>query len=146
LLIGLLLALSLLAFGGCGDGRVKRYPVTCTVNVDGKPAHGVMVIFCPIEGPPELLRERPVAVSGADGKFQLTTFGGNDGTPAGKFKVLAQWPTNKNPNPDPAGGPAALGNGPDRLHGKYFNLDKTPLTATIEPDTKELPTFELRSK
>jgi hypothetical protein len=135
---------SLSALVGCGDGKIKRYPVACTVHVDGKPAAGAFVIFCPVEGPPELLRERPAGIADAEGKFLLTTIGGSDGVPAGKFKVLVQWP-NGTLKPTGPGG-IQIATGPDRLHHKYFNLDTTPLTATIEADTKELPPFELQSK
>jgi hypothetical protein len=135
---------SLPALAGCGDGKIKRYPVTCTVHVDGKPAAGAFVIFCPVDGPPELMRERPAGIADAEGKFLLTTIGGSDGVPAGKFKVLVQWPDGT-PKQAAPGGPL-VASGPDKLHHKYFNLDTTPLTATIEAGTRELPPFELQSK
>jgi hypothetical protein len=145
-LVCALSAVSVLGITGCGDGKIKRFPVTCTVNVDGKPAAGAMVIFCPVDGPPELMRQRPAGITDASGKFQLTTLGTNDGVPAGKYKVLVQWPSGNPEQADSSSGVPALGRGPDRLKHKYYNLDHTPLAATIEPETKELPPFELQSK
>jgi hypothetical protein len=88
------------------------------------------------------MRERPIGFAGADGSFQLTTFIKDDGAPAGQYKVIAQWaPSNPGSDRSQRGG-----GGVDRLRGKYFNLDRTTLTATITEGTNELPPFELNSK
>lgn len=121
--------------GGCGDGRMETFPVTGTVVVDGKPAEGAMVIFCPTTGSEELMRMRPFAYTGPDGKFQPTTFDKGDGLPAGDYKVLIRWSA--------TGGEGAMG--PDRLHGKYMNLDRTPFSTNVEGAT-DLPPFELQSR
>jgi hypothetical protein len=136
--------LGLFAVAGCGEGKIPLYPVTGKVLVDGQPAAGAMVIFCPIEGSEELMRERPLGIAGADGTFLLTTFLKDDGAPAGQYKVIAQWTTNStSADPRRAG---RGGGGVDRLRGKYFNLDRTPFTATIEEGTNELAPFELSSR
>ena len=36
--------------------------------------------------------------------------------------------------------------GPDRLKGKYYDIDRSPLTATIEKKSNDLPPFELKTK
>jgi hypothetical protein len=135
--------LGLLTLAGCG-GRIPLYPVTGKILVDGKPAPGAMVIFCPISGSDEFMRERPIGFADADGTFRLTTFVLDDGAPAGEYKVIARWapnnPTSQNEDPGRARRP------PDRLKGKYFNLEKTPLTATITKGTNELPPLELSSR
>jgi hypothetical protein len=137
--------LGLLAFTGCGDGKIARYPVNGKVLVDGKPAAGAMVIFCPIEGSEQLMRERPIGFAGPDGSFQLTTFALNDGAPAGEYKVIARWAANS-PNPQGNADDERRRTPPDALRGKYFNLDSTPLTATVTKGTNDLPPFELSSK
>jgi len=130
-----------LAILGCGDGKIVRYPVTGTVKVDGKPVTGAMVVLCPVEGPEELMRERPVGSTGPDGKFLLTTLEKDDGAPAGQYKVLVQWLSGApQGDVDRGGGPV------DRLRGKYFNLERTPLTATISEGPTDLPPFELMSR
>ena len=68
--------LSVLAFVGCGDSNPPTYKVTGVVTLDGKPVDGAMVTFTPSSGP----NPKPaVGASGADGKYNLTTFTGSDG-------------------------------------------------------------------
>jgi hypothetical protein len=60
------LALGLSTWVGCGDGKVARYPVIGSVNIDGKPADGAMVIFCPTDGSEEVMKLRPFGYTGPD--------------------------------------------------------------------------------
>ncbi|MEX0643322.1 MAG: hypothetical protein WD468_11505 [Pirellulales bacterium] len=132
----------LIASIGCGDGKIGRYPVSGTVLVDGKPADGATVYFCPTGGSEELLRERPFGTTGPDGKYLLTTLVKDDGAPAGQYKVLVQWIAmvpQKVVDRDRSGGR-------DRLRGRYMNLEKSTLTATVEEGPIELPPFELKTK
>jgi hypothetical protein len=136
---------ALLVAPGCGDDKIKRYPVSGTVLVDGQPAEGALVFFCPVSPNPELDNLRPAGKTDASGEFNLTTIEEGDGAPAGQYKVLAKWPK---PMPvvddgrDGRGAPL----GPDRLKNKYYNLDTTPLAATIEEQSNELQPFELSAK
>src|SRR5689334_8436765 len=83
-----------LAVAGCGgDGKVARSPVHGSVNVDGKPAFGVMVMFCPVDASPEVQKLRPTGFTDAEGKFQLISISANDGAPPGHYKVIMQWPS-----------------------------------------------------
>jgi hypothetical protein len=134
--------LGVMMITGCGDGKLPLYPVTGKVLVDGKPAAAAMVIFCPIEGSDELLRERPFGITASDGTFQLTTYVKDDGGPAGEYKILAQWLSEPSPNADRDRGGGQF----DRLNGRYFKLENTPLTATLIEGTNELTPFELRSR
>jgi hypothetical protein len=134
-------ALGLVSLVGCGDGKLALYPVTGSVLVDGKPAAGAMVIFCPVEGKssPELQRERPFGNTGPDGKFALTTFKKDDGVPLGEYKILVQWNT-------PGAAYDARAGTRDQLRGRYMNLESTPLAATITEETLELPPFDLKTR
>jgi hypothetical protein len=135
------LAISWIA--GCGDGQIKRYPVTGSVTVDGKPADGAMVIFCPgDDAPAEVRRTRPFGFTGPDGHFLLTTLTKADGSPAGEYKVLIQWPA-------ASGGDSRDGGrsiGPDRLNGRYMSLDRCEIKVKIGDGPNDLPPFELKSK
>lgn len=132
----------LLVSAGCGDGRIATYPVSGTVLVNGQPADGVTVIFCPTEGqPPELMRERPMGTTNGDGKYQLTTFNKNDGAPVGEYKVIAFWTDKSRSQYDERGE-----NGGDRLGGRYMILEQTPLKATIDPAPTEVSPFELTNQ
>jgi hypothetical protein len=127
--------------GGCSDGKIGRYPIHGSVNVDGKPAGGVMVIFCPQGGSDELQKMRPFGLTGPDGKFELTSVNKADGAPAGQYKVLMQWPAQSTaPSRD---GPVTMG--PDRLKGRYMNLEKTEFKVEVKSGTNDLPPFELKS-
>lgn len=136
--IPLLAMMSLIWTGGCGGGKLATYSVTGTVKVDSKPTEGAMVIFCPIDGSEELLKLRPFGITGPDGKYQVTTFDQADGAPAGNYKLIIQWPAR-------TGGDQGIGSGPDRLRGRYMNLERSQLTAKVE-GAIELPAFELTSK
>src|SRR5689334_14607332 len=87
-----LAACGLCLISGCSDGKIGRNPIHGSVNVDGKPTGGVMVIFCPTGGSDELKKMRPFGFTATDGKFELTSIDKGDGAPAGQYKVLMQWP------------------------------------------------------
>jgi hypothetical protein len=130
---------------GCGKGRIPTYPVTGAIVVDGKPAAGAIIVFVPNStAEEEGQRERPFAIADAEGQFNLTTFEPGDGAPAGDYKALVQWPAPLAPEAARGGGRAAVG--PDRLKGKYFDLEKSALTATVAEESNELPPFELKSQ
>jgi hypothetical protein len=134
-------AAGILAVTGCGDGKIGRNKINGSVNVDGKPTGGVMVIFCPVGGSPELQKMRPFGFTGNDGKFELTSVEKGDGAPEGQYKVLMQWPGTSG---DARDGGGTMG--PDKLKGRYMNLEKSQFTVDVEPGTNDLPPFELKSK
>jgi hypothetical protein len=132
--------LGLLSSSGCGDGRFKRYPVTGSVLVDGQPAEGAFVYFCPVSGTDEVMAKRPFGRTDSQGQYELTTFEGNDGAPAGQYRVVIQWPSEENAV-DERSGRAKMG--PDRLQGKYYKLADSTITASVEERSNEIPPFEL---
>lgn len=134
-------AVGALLVAGCGDGKIGRYPVNGSVNVDGKPAAGAVVFFCPVGGPPELQKMRPMGIAGSDGKFQLTSIDKADGAPAGQYKVVMMWPAAAAPAQD-----GSVQMGPDRLRNRYMNPEKSQFTVEVTTGTNEVPPFELKSK
>ena len=65
-------AAGLSTLAGCGDGKIRTYPVTGTVLVDGQPADGAMVIFCPVEGSEEFTA---LSTDGSDrGRRKVSSF------------------------------------------------------------------------
>lgn len=130
---------------GCGDGKIRRYPVSGSVSVDGKAAEGAIVVFCPVDGTEQFKRERPMGVADASGKFELTTFIAKDGAPPGDYKVLVRWPAPKKA-PAPNEDPDRISGGFDRLKGRYLNPDQSGLTAKVADAPTEVPAFDLKSK
>jgi len=139
------LCLFFLLVSGCGDGKVRRYPVSGSVKVDGRPAENAVVIFCPVNAAPEVTNLRPSGMTDAQGSYKMMSIKPGDGAPAGQYKVIVKWPA-----PAAAGADDREGRGPklgpDRLKGKYYDLDKSSLNATVEKKTNEIPPFELSTK
>ena len=128
-----------LAIAGCSPGGPAKkvcYPVKGELTVRGKPAEGATVIFQPWDAnPADWSAGYPRATVGADGKFQVSTYGENDGAPAGDYVILVTWEA-----PNPTNEEAS---GPDRLGGRYVDPAKSNLTAKIEPRPNELPPIRL---
>ncbi len=134
----LLLSAALLALGCSSSGPAKKvcYPVKGELTVAGKPAEGATIILQPREADPtDWSAGFPRATVGADGKFQVSTYGENDGAPAGEYVILVTWEA-----PNPANEEAS---GPDRLGGRYIDPAKSKLTAKVEPRPTELPPIKL---
>ena len=130
-----------LALVGCGDGKIARYPVSGTVIIDGHPADGVQVVFCPVGGSEEMQRRyRPTGVTSPDGTFTLTTITKDDGAPAGEYKITAQWLGNTK---DKFGRPALRD--VDKLRNRYTDVQKSQIKATVNGPT-HLPPFEFKTK
>ena len=139
-LISLLLLVSAGLLGICcskgGTSKKVSYPVKGELTVQGKPAEGATVMFQPRDAnPADWSDGYPRATVGADGKFQVSTYGENDGAPAGEYVILVSWEA-----PNPTNEEAS---GPDRLGGRYVDPAKSKLTAKIEPRPNELPAIRL---
>jgi hypothetical protein len=131
-----------LFFPGCGDGKIARYPVKGKITVDGQPVAGALVIFCPVEGPPELMRERPYGRTDAAGVYELRTLEPGDGAPAANYNVMVRWlgsesETRSDDRNQVAG---------DRLRGKYTDPATSGLSYTVVEGDNEVPPFELKTR
>jgi hypothetical protein len=83
---------------GCGKsrpaikGKMPVFPVKGKVIMDGQPMAGATIIFSPTQDFPQgSAQQRPHAVVGDDGTFQVSTYDINDGAPAGEYKVTISW-------------------------------------------------------
>jgi len=77
-LVFLLLAIGL---AGCGDGRPERVPVAGQVLIDGKPLTLGYIRFVPADARPS------GGQIGADGRFTLTCYDGQDGAVLGPHRI-----------------------------------------------------------
>ena len=79
----LLLAAIALTFAGCGYRRPAQVKTTGIVTLDSEPVAGAALMFIPDSG-------RPASGNtNTNGEFQVSSFGGNDGLPAGNYRVTA---------------------------------------------------------
>src|SRR5258705_8236525 len=122
--------------GACStsSGPPKKicYRVKGELLVKDKPAAGALVILHPRDANrDEWSAGFPHAHVGADGKFEVGTYGDNDGGPAGDYIILVSWDA---PNPQ-----NEEASGPDRLGGRYSDPATAKLTAKVETRPTELP-------
>lgn len=92
----LLLPAVVLLAAGCGQSGptgVAVHPVSGQVLYDGKPVAGVEITLLPTDAPmvPAIPRN-PRAVTGADGRFTIGTFGEADGAGEGGYQIICHWP------------------------------------------------------
>jgi 5-hydroxyisourate hydrolase-like protein (transthyretin family) len=126
-----LLAIFSLGIAGCGRQGAPKYKVTGSVTVNGKPAAGMVVRFVSSDESLVGQDRQPVAVAGPDGRFELSSFGGNDGAAAGEYAVTFFWPAN------------LMTMDRDRLQGKFADPKTSSHRVTVPAAETELPPFAL---
>jgi hypothetical protein len=89
--------LALAALTGCPAAHKEPvYPVKGQLYYREKPAGGAVVWLYPADAP-EINKlnpgneVRPTGIVQEDGSFELSTYGVNDGAPAGRYKVTVMW-------------------------------------------------------
>ncbi len=95
------LVLVLVCITGCGDSysRPKLVKVSGSITLDGQPLPEASIILEPAVAGKEKgsYNRSSNAMTDAEGKFQISTYGENDGLPVGKYKVAVVKQTRKNP-------------------------------------------------
>lgn len=133
----LALAALIAALTGCGDGKIKRYPVSGSITVAGKPYEGARVFLFPLDGSEAFQKERPFGVTDESGAFSIMTFVKDDGAPAGTYKVIVM-------NDPPADADQAKRwRGRPQIDAQFSNPDTTPLTAEVTSGINQLEPFAL---
>lgn len=145
----LLIAAALL-LPGCGEevveGRIEVIPVQGQLLVKGQPAPGARVTLHPVDGPVAEAGLYPYGIVDESGAFSVTTYQQGDGAPPGEYRVSVVWP-DANYQARNARERDMISSGaqlPDKLRGRYADPQRTGLTATITPDTTELPAINLK--
>ncbi len=124
---------------GCGKTKQpweKVAPVRGAVKYKGKPLAGALITLIPVDtAVPSAVR--PTATSKDDGTFQLGTYSGADGAPAGEYKALVlHYPiVGKKESPSA---------GPNDLPVKYAKAETTDLKVTIAGGQAEIDPLELQ--
>jgi hypothetical protein len=118
---------------GCGakDDRKPTFAVAGKVVEGGKPVANATIVFHPIDDPdPNAVRPR--GQTAADGSFQLTTYLGSDGAPAGQYRVTVElWLAGGKGDEAPT----------SRLNRKFANPLQSGLTASVGTGPTELQPF-----
>ena len=131
----LVAGLALMPLACRGDkARLPTFAVTGKVTIDGKPAEHATVVFHPAGASvPDAVKPRGKV--GADGSFTLTTYAGNDGAPAGSYRVTVQlWLAGARSDDPPS----------NRLSPKLASPETSPLTATVLAAPTTLEPFALK--
>jgi hypothetical protein len=120
---------------GCG-GEARRkptFPVSGKVLDGSKPVANATVVFHPVGGV-EADVPKPRGTTAADGSFTLTSYDGNDGAPAGEYRVtVEQWLAGR-----PDEGPS------NRLNAKLAKPESSGLTASVSTGPTELKPFDVK--
>lgn len=135
-----------LAVAGCpGPNNPKppnqktTTPVHGMITVDGKPGHGVQVTLQPPSG---IDASNPTVSRGEanqEGKFEISTYGGNDGAPPGEYVLTFEWYDRT---------VVRIGGGDpkDMFKGKYAKSSEHKITVPPGKEPLDLGTIELSSK
>jgi hypothetical protein len=120
------------SLAGCSSkkpsDRKAVFPVRGKLLVDNQPAPGAMVVFHPVNASAQT--ERPFGKVSPDGTFELTTYEGQDGAPAGEYVVTTEWQLSANRD--------APGPWPNVLPPEFSEPKRSPLKLTIAPAPNEL--------
>lgn len=116
---------------GCGASGPKKYPVSGTVTVNGKPAALVRVQFRHADQSLPGNLKMPAGMTDESGAFRLSTSGDADGAVEGEYAVTFEWLSGND-----------LG-AFDKLGGTFAKPDTTTFKARVEPKANALPPFEI---
>jgi hypothetical protein len=107
------------------------------VKYGGQPAAGVKVYFFPTSAAqvPEIPMN-PHGVTGADGKFTLTTFTEGDGASEGGYLIVLNWPPATKSNEEAT---------TDQLLG-WYDAAHSKLTAHVKTGDNLIPPIELPAR
>ena len=120
----------------CRDDNARKttFAVTGKVTLDGKPAEHATVVLHPVgESGPDVVKPRGTVKT--DGTFTLTTYAGDDGAPAGDYRVTVElW----------LAGPRADEPPSNRLSVKLAKPETSQLTAKVAAAPTNLETIALK--
>lgn len=114
-------------------------PVSGVITVDGKPGFGVQVTLVPAGGIDVANPTVSVGEADKDGRFRISTYGGDDGAPPGEYTLTFQWFDRS---------VVRIGGGDpkDMFQGKYATSSPHKLTVPEGPGPFDAGTIELSSK
>ena len=129
-----------LCLAACSDGgppRKQCFPARGKLTVKSQPAAGALITLQPQGGgnPDEWSAGYPRGRVGADGSFELETYGEKDGAPAGDYAALVVWPEATSGDDEAAT--------VDRLAGRYSEPSSSKLQVKINTAPTEIPPISI---
>jgi hypothetical protein len=118
------------------QGKLPVFPAKGTLLLNGKPQAGVAMVFHPTTPlPKDASQFLPRARTEEDGTFVVSTYGVNDGAPAGKYRITVSF----------RGHEVNLRNGeePELMPQSYRNPRVTRLRAEVEEGDNNLATLNI---
>lgn len=148
--VGLLCASAcvLITFAGCGGKpSIPMVKVSGIVMFDGKPLADAKVNFMVTPDKKKAVVQDSIAVTDANGAFELQGVHGDVGAMPGKHKVVISKLVSKDGKPLPAEADPALllGKSKELLPKKFSSVPDSELTADV-PEAGGMLTFDLKSK
>jgi hypothetical protein len=131
-------ALSVLLVSGCGGGKSWEtvYAAKGTVTLKGKPVKDAEIAFFPTD--PEFPESvRPWAKTNENGEFVVSTYGRDDGAPAGTYRATVV-------RHEIVVSKGAMGTKPNDLPKKYASKETTDWTVEIGTQETVIPALELQ--
>lgn len=136
--VGLLsIAVVAIAMTGCGEAKPARtpvFPIKGTITFKGQPMPGALVALhpkSPIEGTPS-----PRANVTKEGAFEVSTYDGGDGAPAGDYTLTVLWYKQVKNGAD-------IVAGPNVVPQKYAKVETSDLTISVKEGVNELAPITL---
>lgn len=117
------------------------FPVQGKVTLDSQPLAEAMVVFHPLAPDPEDANDqRPIAITRADGTFQLSTLKSQDGAPEGEYAITVELREKR------MDGDTEIRDGKNLLPPHYRDPAKSKLTYRVIEGDNQIPILELSSK
>lgn len=113
------------------------YPVAGRLTFKGQPVAEAMVVLHRVDGDVEG-HQKPMAYTGGDGTFQLTTIKHNDGAPPGTYIITVELRAPKTV------GEETVRSGPNLLPAQYAKPKSSKLKCSVVAGDNRIPTIELK--
>jgi hypothetical protein len=107
------------------------YPVCGRVSYDGKPTPGAKIYLYPVDATTNSVI--PHAVVDSDGTFRFSTYGRDDGAPAGRYNATVIWTKAASSDDE----------GETLIPMRYGNPKTSNLAVEIKEQPNELSPFQL---
>lgn len=150
MLLATILSFSLFTLGCGGTEEFSTYPVSGTVEYNGKPmAGGGSIAFMPVANQKGKMAGGMIA---EDGTFTMSTYGDGDGSIPGEFRVVINQTTVREPDFAGDGSETEVGaagetvSAADRIPAIYSDQFNSPLTVKVEPNGQNKLTLVLEKK